>query len=261
MSAPGNNPGFVAVEGLAKRFGPERVLDGITFTVGSESVFAILGRSGGGKTTLLKILAGLVSADSGRFRLGETDLTFVPPERRKIVYLYQEPLLFPHLNVRENLVFGLRLRHLDESTIRARIEPLIERLGLAAQLEKMPAQLSGGQRQRVAFGRALAVQPPLLLLDEPFGSLDATTRADMQRLFKQVARQVGITAIFVTHDLKEALIVGDRFGHLDAGRLRTFSDRSAFLADSSSGGAAETAFWRSLDCQLPASTDAQPKFN
>jgi len=243
---------FLAVEALAKRFGPERVLDRVGFTLERESVLAILGRSGGGKTTLLKILAGLLSADSGRFLLEGCDLLTVPPERRQVVYLYQEPLLFPHLSVRENLVFGLRLRRLDEAARRARIEPLVERLGLAEHLEKMPAQLSGGQRQRVAFGRALAIQPPLLLLDEPFGSLDATTRTEMQKLFREVARQVAITAIFVTHDVKEALTVGDRFAHLANGQLKLFADRAAFVADPLSGAASEIAFWNSLASQTPS---------
>lgn len=242
---------FVAVEALAKRYGPERILDGVDFALPRESVLAILGRSGGGKTTLLKILAGLVPADAGRFLLDGTDLTASPPEHRQVVYLYQEPLLFPHLDVRENLIFGLRLRRLDEAAIRARIEPLVARLDLGPHLAKMPAQLSGGQRQRVAFGRALAIRPPLLLLDEPFGSLDAATRADLQRLFKEVARQVAITAIFVTHDPKEALIVGDRFGLLESGRLRTFSDRDAFIADPASGAAAEIAFWQNLRAPAP----------
>jgi len=245
-------PPFLSVEALDKRFGAERVLDGVGFTLERESVLAILGRSGGGKTTLLKILAGLVPADSGRFLLDGRDLSTVPPERRQVVYLYQEPLLFPHLSVRENLVFGLRLRRLDGAAMRARIEPLVERLGLADHLEKMPAQLSGGQRQRVAFGRALAIQPPLLLLDEPFGSLDATTRAEMQKLFREVARQVAITAIFVTHDVKEALIVGDRFGHLAGGRLKLFADRAAFIGDPVSGAASEIAFWNSLASKSPS---------
>ncbi|MEO6245973.1 MAG: ABC transporter ATP-binding protein [Opitutaceae bacterium] len=245
-------PSFVTVETLSKNFGSERVLDRVGFTLERESVFAILGRSGGGKTTLLKILAGLVAADSGRFRLDGRDLTALPPEKRQVVYLYQEPLLFPHLSVRENLVFGLRLRRLDEAAMRARIDPLVERLGLGDHLEKMPAQLSGGQRQRVAFGRALAIQPPLLLLDEPFGSLDATTRAEMQKLFREVARQVAITAIFVTHDVKEALIVGDRFGHLAGGQLRQFADAAGFVADPVSGAAAEIAFWNSLAAKTPS---------
>jgi len=249
-------PPFVTVEALAKRFGAERVLDRVGFTLERESILAILGRSGGGKTTLLKILAGLVPADCGRFLLDGRDLTTVPPEQRQVVYLYQEPLLFPHLSVRENLVFGLRLRRLDGAAMRARIAPLIERLGLGDHLEKMPAQLSGGQRQRVAFGRALAIQPPLLLLDEPFGSLDATTRAEMQKLFREVARQVTITAIFVTHDVKEALIVGDRFGHLAGGQLRLFTDAAAFVADPVSGAAAEIAFWNSLASQTPSPSRA-----
>ena len=250
MNAPAAPP-FAVAAGLAKSFGPERVLDGAGFSLPRESVLAILGRSGGGKTTLLKILAGLVPADAGRFHLGGVDLTAAPPERRQVVYLYQEPLLFPHLDVRENLAFGLRLRRLGEPAIRARLDPLIARLGLAPHLKKMPAQLSGGQRQRGAFGRALAIQPPLLLLDEPFGSLDAATRAEMQRLFREVARQVAITAIFVTHDVKEALVVGDRFALLESGRLRPFADRAAFVADPASGAAREIAFWQSLAAPAP----------
>ena len=202
--------------------------------------------SGCGKTTLLKILAGLVTPDGGDLFLGERRLNDMPPQQRRIVYLYQEPLLFPHLDVFENIVFGLRLRKQSPSRFRPRAESLIESLELTAHRGKMPSQLSGGQRQRVAFGRAIIVEPALLLLDEPFSNLDPEIRQTMQQLFKRLARQTAITSIFVTHDLKESLLMGDRFGHLDQGQLHIFASRTDFIADPGTGVAREVEFWRSI---------------
>jgi len=178
-----------------------------------------------------------------------------------VVYLYQEPLLFPHLDVRGNVGFGLKLRGVAADEREERVEEMLAALELEGQGHKKTGQLSGGQRQRVAFGRALIVQPRLLLLDEPFGNLDAGTRAVMQGLFKRVAARYRITALLVTHDLKEALVMGDRVGTMSAGRLRVYDDLDAFVADPASGVADEVAFWSQIAPSGPprsSSVDAEP---
>jgi ABC-type Fe3+/spermidine/putrescine transport system ATPase subunit len=178
---------FLDVQGLSKSFGREPVLDDVHLAVSAHEAVSVLGRSGSGKTTLLKVIAGLEGADRGGIVLDGRDLAGVPPQRRGVVYLYQEPLLFPHLDVWENVAFGLRLRGIAGAELEKRVAEMIADLELAAHARKSPRQLSGGQRQRVSFGRALIVQPALLLLDEPFGNLDAEIRAAMQALFKRVA--------------------------------------------------------------------------
>ena len=243
---PAASEPFLAVRGLAKAFAAEHVLDGIALDLARNETLAVLGRSGCGKTTLLKILAGLTAPDAGSVRLGGRTLDGLPPQARGVVYLYQEPLLFPHLDVFENVAFGLRLRRVAAAELRGRVDAMLAALGLEAHGRKRPTQLSGGQRQRVAFGRALIVNPTLLLLDEPFGNLDAEIRADMQRLFQEIARRFAITSLFVTHDLKEALLMGDRLALLRAGRLTTYPSREAFVADPETGASHERDFWLSL---------------
>jgi ABC-type Fe3+/spermidine/putrescine transport system ATPase subunit len=237
---------FLEVRGLSKSFGRERVLDDVRLTLDERHTLSVLGRSGCGKTTLLKLLAGLHAPDEGTIARRNVDVTAWPVERRDTVYIYQEPLLFPHLTVYENVAFGLRLRGMPETDVAVRVRHMLESLDLAPHHDKAPHRLSGGQRQRVSFGRALIVNPALLLLDEPFSSLDAETREQMQGLFKRVAGEFGITAVFVTHDLKEALLVGDVFARLEGGRLRQYPTREAFVADPDSGVGRERAFWGSL---------------
>lgn len=240
---------FLEVDDISKKFGAEQVLEGVSFGLEAEETLGILGRSGSGKTTLLKILAGLEEAGGGTIRLGGEAIERREPRLRGIVYLYQEPLLFPHLDVYENVAFGLRLRGEGEPGIGARVGEMLERLGLAGQARKQPHQLSGGQRQRVSFGRALVVNPRLLLLDEPFASLDSETRAGMQTLFKEVAAACRITSIFVTHDLKEAILISRRIAHLQSGRLRLYRDLGEVLADPQLGARRELDFWRSLEAR------------
>jgi ABC-type Fe3+/spermidine/putrescine transport system ATPase subunit len=174
------------------------------------------------------------------------DMNGVPPHRRPVTTVFQNYALFPHLDVFENVAFGLRLRRTSEPAVGEAVGRMLESLQLTAQRNKMPHQLSGGQKQRASFGRALIVSPSVLLLDEPFGSLDAETRASMQDLFGRVAREYALTSIFVTHDLKEALRVGDAWARIDSGRLRAYSSREEFVADPASGVAGEQAFWRSV---------------
>ncbi len=243
---------LLEAQGIAKTFGREPVLAGVSFALEREETLGILGRSGSGKTTLLKILAGLESADAGEIALDGAAIGHLEPRRRGIVYLYQEPLLFPHLDVFENVAFGLRLRGEAEAEVQARVEELLARLGIAAHARKEPHRLSGGQRQRVSFGRALIVGPRLLLLDEPFSNLDADTRAEMQMLFREVAAAYRIAAILVTHDLKEAIKMSGRLAHLENGRLRVYASLAEALADPGLGAAREIEFWQSLASKAAA---------
>ena len=248
--APALPTPLLTVTSLAKSFGAERVFDDVTFSLAERETLAVLGRSGSGKTTLLKCIAGLEDADGGTVSLDGAPLDGLPPEQRGVVYLYQEALLFPHLDVRGNVGFGLRLQKTPSAEIDARVDELLHSLELADQGHKRPTQLSGGQKQRVAFGRALAVRPRLLLLDEPFGALDTETRGAMQRLFTRVSAEHEITSVFVTHDLKEAILMGDRLGTMrptdGVGRLVVYDSPAAFAADPASGVADEAAFWRGV---------------
>jgi ABC-type sugar transport system ATPase subunit len=237
---------LLTVANLSKQFGPQPVLRDISFTLNQGEVLAVLGRSGCGKTTLLKILAGLETADAGTLHLQGQDLHPVPPNARQMVYLYQEPLLFPHLTVFENVAFGLRIRKVMKAEIDRQVNEMLDELDLREHANKAPTQLSGGQRQRVSFGRALIIRPRLLLLDEPFGNLDAQTRADMQQLFLRVSRQHQITSLFVTHDSREALTVGTRFGYLDQGQLTSFASVAGFIDDNRTSIRSELAFWENV---------------
>ncbi len=237
---------FLQARGLARQFGPTAVLEDVSFTLGAGETLAVVGRSGCGKTTLLKVLAGILAPGRGSLLRGGVDITQVPVRRRDVLYLYQEPLLFPHLSVFENVAFGLRLRGVGAAELGERVRGMLDSLGLQGLADRDPLALSGGQRQRVSFGRALVVRPSLLLLDEPFSSLDPETRAGMRELFRRVAREYAITALFVTHDVREALEVGDRLARLAAGRLRVYEDRAAFVADPASGVQDEIQFWRQV---------------
>lgn len=230
-----------------KQFGKEVVIKGVSLQLDQGQTLAVLGKSGCGKTTLLKMIAGLESLNSGQIMLNGADLTRVPAQKRSILYLYQEPLLLPHLDVFENVAFGLRLQRQAKSEIQQRTDQMLAELELEAHRRKFPHQLSGGQRQRVAFGRAMIVKPKLLLLDEPFGNLDVEIRSQMQRFFKRVVGEFGIPALFVTHDLKEALLMGDRLAYMRDGSLKTYADRDAFVHDPESGVQNEIAFWRALE--------------
>lgn len=235
---------ILRVEDIDVRLGGQLILREVSFTVAAHTTLAVIGASGCGKTTLLRTIAGLIVAERGRVLLGSENVDSLAPNRRGIVYLNQEPLLFPHLNLFENVAFGLRLRRVVDAEIRERVEKIISQLELDGLELRHPQALSGGQRQRVAFGRALAVDPVLLLLDEPFSNLDADTRTSMQDLFKRLALERGTTALFVTHDLKESLRVGDSFAMIRAGRVHTYKDLHTFCVDPANGVDREAAFWQ-----------------
>ncbi|HUM47727.1 MAG TPA: ABC transporter ATP-binding protein [Chitinophagales bacterium] len=231
---------------INKKFGHESVIHDLSLQLKSEKTLSILGASGSGKTTLLKIIAGLLEADSGAIYLDEKNVTDVPPNKRNIVYIYQEPLLFPHLDVYENIAFGLRIRNVATETIQLQVKKMMDRLELTEQAQKFPEQLSGGQRQRVAFGRAIIINPPVLLLDEPFASLDFETRGSMQKLFKEVSHEFRITSIFVTHDLKEAMLMADEIAWMREGTLQHYESLQDFKNDPRSGVQKELDFWKSI---------------
>ena len=231
---------------ITKSFGDEQVLEDLNLPLHAGETLSILGRSGCGKTTLLKILGGIEEADSGHVLINGTNVQQLRPKNRDIVYLYQEALLFPHLTVFENIAFGLRLRDFPDDEIATQTNEMIDRLGLSAMGSKMPQQLSGGQQQRVSFGRALITNPSVLLLDEPFGSLDGDTRSSMQQFFTDIADEFDITAIFVTHNVKEAMLMGDRIGTLSDGKLSTFNSVDAFINSGNSLVQDEISFWRSV---------------
>jgi iron(III) transport system ATP-binding protein len=214
----------LAVTGLAKAFGPHQVLDGLDLDVPAGSLTAILGPSGSGKTTLLRILAGFERADAGTVRIGSATAdgpgTFLPPERRRIGYVPQEGSLFPHLTVAANIAFGLsrkERRHPGRAGRRA--AELLDAVGLTGFARHYPHQLSGGQQQRVALARALAIRPAVVLLDEPFASLDAHLRASVRADVQRLLTEAGATTVLVTHDQDEALSTADRVAVLRQGRI------------------------------------------
>lgn len=237
---------MIEVKNLSKSFGDEKVLKGLNFTHKKHQTLSILGESGSGKSTLLKIIAGLLDEFTGDILVDGTSIAHLKPQDRGAVYLYQEPLLFPHLNVEENIAFGLKIRDEDASKAAKETTRMIQQLKLAGQEKKYPNQLSGGQKQRVAFGRAFIIHPKILLLDEPFASLDPGTRQEMQVLFKEIADKEKITSLFVTHDLKEALLTGNRFGMMEEGHLKVYENQKAFIEDSGTGVKQEIEFWKNL---------------
>lgn len=238
---------FLECTHIDKKFGNEQVIRDLTFSLERHQTLSILGKSGCGKTTMLKIIAGLIAPDAGTITLEQESIDHLPPQKRGIVYLYQEDLLFPHLTAYENIAFGLRIRKVDGKEIKSKVQDMIANLGLEGQEDKMPHQLSGGQRQRVSFGRAMIISPKLLLLDEPFGSLDAGTRAKMQEFFQSISSTYDMTSIFVTHDLKEAIMMGDQIGLMDAGQLEIYKDKETFINDPKTGVQQELQFWNKIN--------------
>ena len=215
----------VEVINVTKKFGDFTALDQVSLKVESGELVALLGPSGSGKTTLLRTIAGLEFPDPGDSKVlfyGE-DVTTVPASERNAGFAFQHYALFRHLSVFENIAFGLRVRPREtrppEAEIRARVEKLLQLIQLEPQARRFPSQLSGGQRQRVALARALAVEPKVLLLDEPFGALDAKVRKELRRWLRQLHDEIHITTLFVTHDQEEALEVADRVAILRAGRV------------------------------------------
>lgn len=209
----------IAIENVSKQFGSFRAVDEVSLQVKTGSLVALLGPSGSGKSTLLRMIAGLEKPDSGKIWLTGEDATYQPVQERNIGFVFQHYALFKHLTVRQNVAFALEIRKAAKSVIRQRVEELLELVQLAALGDRYPSQLSGGQRQRVALARALAVQPKVLLLDEPFGALDAKVRKELRSWLRHLHDEVSVTTVFVTHDQEEAMEVADEIVVMNQGRV------------------------------------------
>ncbi|OBB56109.1 sulfate ABC transporter ATP-binding protein [Mycobacterium sp. 852013-51886_SCH5428379] len=217
----------IVVRGANKHYGDFAALDNIDFEVPSGSLTALLGPSGSGKSTLLRAIAGLDQPDTGTITINGVDVTKVPPQRRGIGFVFQHYAAFKHLTVRDNVAFGLKIRKRPKAEIKEKVDNLLEVVGLAGFQTRYPNQLSGGQRQRMALARALAVDPQVLLLDEPFGALDAKVREDLRAWLRRLHDEVHVTTVLVTHDQAEALDVADRIAVLNKGRIEQVGSPTA----------------------------------
>jgi sulfate transport system ATP-binding protein len=209
----------IEVRGVCKRFGDFVALDDVDLSVGSGQLTALLGPSGGGKSTLLRIVAGLERPDTGIVEIDGLDSTQVPAQRRNVGFVFQHYAAFKHLSVYRNVAFGLEIRKRPKEEIRRRVGELLDLVHLAQFADRLPSQLSGGQRQRMALARALAVEPKVLLLDEPFGALDAKVRKELRDWLRRLHDEVHVTTVFVTHDQEEALEVADELVVINNGRI------------------------------------------
>jgi sulfate transport system ATP-binding protein len=209
----------ITIQGVARRFGDFAALDDVSVEIPSGSLTALLGPSGSGKSTLLRVIAGLERPDAGAVEIDGRDATALPPQRRGVGFVFQHYAAFKHMTVRENVAFGLKVARRPKDEIRARVEELLELVQLPGLADRYPAQLSGGQRQRMALARALAVEPQVLLLDEPFGALDARVRQELRAWLRRLHDEVHVTTVFVTHDQEEAMEVADRIVVMNHGRV------------------------------------------
>lgn len=209
----------VDLDGVARRFGVITAVDDVRLHLRPGSFTALLGPSGCGKSTLLAMIAGLLAPESGEIRIDATSVNGIPTERRPVSMLFQKPLLFPHLNVGQNVAFGLRLRGLGRGEVRGRVEAMLAQVQLTGLSSRRVTELSGGQEQRVALARALVLEPRVLLLDEPFSQLDTALRTQMRALVRQLHDRSGVTTLFVTHDQSEAVDVADDIALMLQGRL------------------------------------------
>jgi len=209
----------IKLENISKYYGHQVVVNNLSLEIKDGEFFVLLGASGSGKTTVLNIVAGLIQPDKGKVLLHDRDVTQLPTQKRKIGFVFQNYALFQYMTVAQNIEFGLRVRKVPTAQCQRRRDELLELVGLVGLAERMPSQLSGGQQQRVALARALALDPEVLLLDEPLGALDAKIRIELRRSLKRIQKQLGVAAILVTHDQEEAFDLGDRIGVMNFGRL------------------------------------------
>jgi sulfate/thiosulfate transport system ATP-binding protein len=209
----------IVLEGVSKRYDQQTVVNNVSLEIRDGEFFVLLGSSGSGKTTVLNIIAGLVSAEQGRVLLHGRDVTNLPTQKRKVGFVFQNYALFEYMTVAENIEFGLQIRKTPKKERQLKRDELLELVGLVGLGDRMPHQLSGGQQQRVALARALALEPDVLLLDEPLGALDAKIRGELRRSLKAIQKQLGVAAILVTHDQEESFDLADRIGVMSYGRL------------------------------------------
>jgi sulfate transport system ATP-binding protein len=209
----------ITIRSVSKRFGDAVALDDVNLDVPDGSLTALLGPSGGGKSTLLRVVAGLETPDSGTVEIDGQDLTGIPARQRGIGFCFQHYAPFRHLTVRRNVAFGLEVRRRPKAEIRAKVDELLELVRIAHLADRHPSELSGGQRQRMALARALAIEPKVLLLDEPFGALDAQVRQQLRVWLRELHEKISVTTVLVTHDQEEAMEVADRLAIINEGRL------------------------------------------
>jgi sulfate transport system ATP-binding protein len=209
----------ITIERVTKRFGSFLALDNVSLEVPGGALLALLGPSGSGKTTLLRIIAGLETADVGKVRYQDEDVTDAAVRDRNVGFVFQHYALFRHMTVFENVAFGLRVRHWPRAKVKERVDELLRLVQLENLGRSYPSQLSGGQRQRIALARALAAEPKVLLLDEPFGALDAKVRQDLRQWLRRLHEEIHVTSVFVTHDQEEAFEVADRVVIMNHGRI------------------------------------------
>ncbi len=209
----------IEIKGVNKRFGDFVALDDVNVSLPTGQLTALLGPSGGGKSTLLRIIAGLDSADSGTINIEGTNATQLPPQKRNVGFVFQHYAVFKHMTVAKNVAFGLEIRKRPKAEIAERVDELLKLVHLSQFAHRLPSQLSGGQRQRMALARALAVEPTVLLLDEPFGALDAKVRKELRDWLRRLHDEVHVTTVFVTHDQEEAMEVADEIVVINEGRV------------------------------------------
>jgi multiple sugar transport system ATP-binding protein len=214
----------IRLEQVTKLFKQVRAVDGVTLTIAHGEFVVLLGPSGCGKTTLLRSIAGLEQVDAGRILIGGRDVTDVPPRHRKIAMVFQSYAVFPHMTVFENIAFGLRMAKVPATRLRQQVTDAAEMLHITELLSRYPSQTSGGQRQRIAVARAIAMQPQVLLMDEPLSNLDALLRLEMRAELKRLLNEIGSTTIYVTHDQVEALSMGDRIAVMRSGQVIQVGD-------------------------------------
>jgi multiple sugar transport system ATP-binding protein len=224
----------ITIEGVSKRFGAAMALEQLDLTVADGEFVALLGPSGCGKTTLLRIIAGLETRSSGRVLIGDRDVSDLPPAQRGLAMVFQNYAVFPHLTVFENVAFGLRMQKRDEATINRQVRRAADLLQIGPYLDRYPAKLSGGQRQRVAVARALAVEPAVLLMDEPLSNLDALLRLEMRAELKSVLKEAGTTTLYVTHDQTEAMGLADRIAVMHKGVIEQIDEPTRIYSKPSS---------------------------
>lgn len=214
-----NGRGIISIRGVSKHYGPVCAVDNVDLEIERGEFFSVLGPSGCGKTTLLRMLAGFEAPTEGEIYIDGRAMSAIPPHRRPVNMVFQNYAIFPHLNVRRNIAFGLRKSGLSRAEVDARVEAMLDLIELSGYADRAPTELSGGERQRVALARALIKQPKVLLLDEPLGALDKKLRQQMQLELRALQKSVGITFVFVTHDQEEALTLSDRIAVMAMGKV------------------------------------------
>jgi multiple sugar transport system ATP-binding protein len=223
----------IVLSGVSKRFpNGVKAVDGISLTIEDGEFMVLVGPSGCGKTTLLRMIAGLETVDDGSIRLGDRDITSLEPRERDIAMVFQDYALYPHMNVRDNLSYGLRVRKTPKHEIERRVDEVAQLLGLHELLDRLPAALSGGQRQRVAMGRAIARRPQVYLMDEPLSNLDAKLRVRVRADLARLHAQLGVTTVYVTHDQVEAMQLGERSAVMREGRIQQVGRPQTLYRDS-----------------------------